>query len=234
MTEFSGQVAIITGASGLLASGVIPVFRAGGAKLALTCGDDRLYERMPELRDDADHLCLQSTDLSDPYAVAALAGRVQAHFGRIDILVNIVGAWEAGAPVHEMTVDAWQKMMRLNATVTFLMCRAVIPAMLAGGGGKIVNIGARPALRASGNDAAYSASKAAVLRLTESMSEAYKRRGIRVNAVLPAAIVPEGQHVEDPHAGVTPAQLGRVIAFLCSDAGAIIHGAAIPAFGTRF
>ena len=234
MTQFSGQTAIITGASGLLASGVIPVFRAGGAKLALTCSDDRLYERMPDLRHDPDHLCLQNMDLSAPAAVDDLVGRVLGKFGRIDILVNIVGGWDAGKPAHEMTLDTWQTMIRLNATVTFLMCRAVMPAMLEAGRGVIVNIGARPGLRSSGNDAAYAASKAAVLRLTESLSEEYKRRGIRVNAVLPSAIAPAEQYAEDPHSGVTPTQLGRVIAFLCSDAGAIIHGALIPAYGTKF
>ena len=234
MTEFSGQVAIITGASGLLASGVIPVFRDGGAKLALTCGDDRIYERFPELRDDENHICLQSTDLSDPIAVDALVGMTLAAYGRIDILVNIVGGWDAGKPLHEMTVDTWQTMLRLNSTVTFLMSRAVIAAMLEGGGGAIVNIGARPGLRSSGNDAAYSASKAAVLRLTESISEEYKRRGIRCNAVLPSTLVTAEQYEEDPHSGVTPAQLGRVIGFLCSDAGAVIQGALIPAFGTKF
>lgn len=234
MTRFSGQTAIITGASGLLASGVIPVFRADGAKLALTCGDDRLYERMPDLRNDPDALCLQNADLSDPAVVEDLVSRALAAFGRIDILVNIVGGWDAGKPVHEMTLDAWQTMFRLNATVAFLMCRAVIPAMLDGGGGAIVNIGARPGLRSSGNDAAYAASKAALLRLTESLSAEYKRRGIRVNAVLPSAIAPAEQYAEDPHAGVTPAQLGKVIAFLCSDDGAIIQGALIPAYGTKF
>lgn len=234
MSQFDGKVAIITGASGLLASGVIPVFRAGGAKLALTCGDDRLYERMPELRDEPNHLCLQSSDLADPAVVDALVARVLGQWGRIDILVNIVGGWDAGAPVHEMTVDTWGTMLRLNATITFLMCRAVIPAMLEAGGGAIVNIGARPGLRSSGNDAAYAASKAAVLRLTESLSAEYKRRGIRVNAVLPSAIATAAQYEADPDAGVTPAQLGRVIAFLCSDAGAIIQGALIPAYGTKF
>ncbi len=234
MAQFSEQVAIITGASGLLASGVIPIFRAGGAKLALTCGDDRLYERLPELRGDPNHLCLQSADLSEPAVVDDLVSRVLEEYGRVDILVNIVGGWDAGKPVHEMTVDTWQTMIRLNATVTFLMCRAVIPTMLAGGAGAVVNIGARPGLRSSGNDAAYAASKAAVLRLTESLSEEYKRRGIRVNAVLPSAIVPPELVAEDPHAGVSPAQLGPVIAFLCSDAGAIVQGALIPAYGTKF
>lgn len=233
MTDFSGKAAIITGASGLLASGVIPVFRAGDARLALTCGDDRLYQRYPDLRDDRNHICLQNADLSDEAAAAGLVERTLEAFGRIDVLVNIVGGWDAGQPLHEMTTETWNTMLRLNATVTFMMSRAVIPAMLEVGGGAIVNIGAKPGLRSNGNDAAYSASKSAVLRLTESMSEEYKRRGIRVNAVLPSTIATEEQYAEDPHAGVTPAQLGRVIAFLASDAGAAIHGALIPVFGTR-
>ncbi len=233
MTDFSGKAAIITGASGLMASGVIPVFRAGSARLALTCGDDRLYQRYPDLRDDRNHICLQNADLSNEAAAAGLVARTLDAFGRIDVLVNIVGGWDAGQPVHETTTETWNTMLRLNATVTFMMSRAVIPAMLEGGGGAIVNIGAKPGLRSNGNDAAYSASKSAVLRLTESMSEEYKRRGIRVNAVLPSTIATEEQYAEDPHAGVTPAQLGRVIAFLASDAGAAIHGALIPVFGTR-
>lgn len=234
MTALSGKVAIITGASGLLASGVIPVFRAGGARLALTCGDDRLYERFPDLRDDSEHLCLQGLDLSQAGAADALAARTMAHFGRIDILVNIVGGWDAGKPVHEMSQETWQTMHKLNATVPFLVSRAVLPFMLERGSGVIINIGARPGLRSSGNDAAYAASKAALLRLTESMSEEYKRRGIRVNAILPSAIVTEEQIAGDANAGVTPGQLGEVMAFLASDAGAIIHGAILPAYGTKF
>lgn len=234
MTDFSGQVAIITGASGFLASGVIPLFRAAGAKLVLTCSDDRLYQRMPELRDDAERICIQNADLSDPAAVADLVASALEAFGRIDTLVNIVGGWDAGKPVHETSLETWQKMIGLNATITFLLSRAIIPTMLTQGGGAIINIGARPGLRASGNDAAYAAAKAAVLRLTESMSAEYKRSGIRVNAVLPAAIASPEQIAQDPDAGVTPAQLGRVIAFLASEAGQIIHGASIPAYGTRF
>ncbi len=234
MLDFDGKVAIITGASGLLASGVIPIFREAGANLALTCGDDRLYQRFPDLRDDPNHLCLQARDLSNPEVVEALTAAVLDRFGRIDVLVNIVGGWDAGQPVHEMSIETWNIMLRLNSTITFLMSRAVIPTMLDNGGGAIVNIGARPGLRSSGNDAAYAAPKAAVLRLTESMSEEYKRHGIRVNAVLPSALVPAQAAADDPQAGVTPAQIGRVIAFLASEAGAIIRGAIIPAYGSKF
>ena len=234
MADLTGKAAIITGASGLLASGVIPVFRAGGAKLALTCGDDKLYQRFPDLRNDPDHICMQAADLSNPATAAALAARALDAFGRIDILVNIVGGWDAGQPVHEMSLDTWATMLRLNATTAFLTSRAVIPTMLSQASGVIVNIGARPGLRSSGQDAAYAASKAAVLRLTESMSEEYKRQGIRVNAVLPSAIATLEQVAEDAQAGVTPRQLGELIAFLATDAGSIIHGAIIPAYGTKF
>ena len=234
MTALQGKVAIITGASGLLASGVIPAFRAAGAKLALSCGDDRLYERMADLRGDPAHICLQNLDLSEPAAAQTLAEKTLDAYGRIDVLVNIVGGWDAGQATHEMSLDTWQTMHKLNATVPFLVSRAVIPAMLAQGSGVIINIGARPGLRSSGRDAAYAASKAALLRLTESMSEEYKRRGIRVNAILPSAIASEEQVAADAHAGVTPSQLGAVIAFLASGAGAIIHGAVLPAYGTKF
>ena len=234
MTQFSGKAAIITGASGLLASGVIPVFRQGGAKLALTCGDERLYDRFPDLLNDSDHICMQAADLSEPGTAEELARRTLDAFGRIDILVNIVGGWDAGKPLHETSLDTWQTMLRLNATTAFLMSRAVLPAMLEQGSGVIVNIGARPGLRASGRDAAYAASKAAVLRLTESLSEDYKRDGIRVNAVLPSAIATPEQVAADPQAGVMPRQLGEVIAWLASDAAEIITGAIIPAYGTKF
>ncbi|MCY4018972.1 MAG: SDR family NAD(P)-dependent oxidoreductase [Chloroflexi bacterium] len=234
MGEFRDQVALITGASGLLASGVVPVFRAGGASLVLTCGDERLYERFPDLASDQAHLCYPATDLSDAETVDGLVAAAVERFARIDVLVNIVGGWDAGQAVHETSVSTWQTMFQMNATIAFLMSRAVIPTMLEQSSGKIINIGARPGLRASGQDAAYAASKAALLRLTESMSEEYKRRGIRVNAVLPSAVVTEEQFAEDPHSGVTPAQLGKVIAFLASDAGSIINGVAIPAYGTKF
>ena len=234
MGDYTGQVGIITGASGLLASGVIPIFRASGAKLVLTCGDERLYERFPDLAEDQTHLCFPGTDLSNAETVDGLVSAAVERFGRIDILLNIVGGWDAGQAVHEMSVATWESMHRLNATITFLMSRAVIPTMLKQESGKIINIGARPGLRSSGNDAAYAASKAAVLRLTESMSEEYKRLGIRVNAVLPSAIVNQEQFAEDPHSGVTPDQLGKVVAFLASDAGQIISGATIPAYGTKF
>ena len=234
MAEFSGKVAIITGASGSLASGVIPILGDGGASLVLVGNRDRLTKRFPDLVEGDRHLISSSTDLTDPESVDALIQNTLDKFGRIDILVNIVGGYDAGKPVHETSIETWDNMMLLNSRITFLVSRAVIPTMLKQSSGKIVNIGARPGLQASGNDAAYSASKAAVLRLTESMSQEYKNRGININTILPSAIISPEQLAEDPTAGVTPESVGQVIAFLCSDESNIIHGAIIPAYGLRF
>lgn len=234
MTEFTGKVAIITGASGFLASGVVPYFRDAGAHLVLIGGGTKLFERYPDLKDDDGHLCIQEADLSDPDVVDDLVASAIEKFGQIDILINIVGGWDAGKPVHETSVDTWDTMMRLNARITFLMSRAVVTQMLKQGSGKIVNIGAKPGLASSGNDAAYAASKAAVLRLTESMSQEYKTQGININAVLPSTLTSPEKYAEDPTSGVTPEQLGKVIRFLCSDDASIIHGVTLPAYGTKF
>ena len=139
MTDLEGKVAIVTGASGLLASGVVPALRERGCKLVLTCGDDQLSQRFPDLAADQTCLCLPNVDLSDESAAESVAAAALERFGGIDILVNIVGGWDAGQPVGEMSLATWETMLRLNATTAFLMSRAAIPALL-DGGGCIINI----------------------------------------------------------------------------------------------
>jgi len=126
-------------------------------------------------------------------------------------------------------------MLNINARSVFLTSRAVIPYMLRQNLGKIVNIGSRAAIDAGSNQGAYSASKSAVLRLTESMAAELKETGINVNCVLPGIIdtpdnraaMPQGQFRN----WVTTQDLANVILFLSADASRAIHGAAIPVYG---
>jgi NAD(P)-dependent dehydrogenase (short-subunit alcohol dehydrogenase family) len=108
--------------------------------------------------------------------------------------------------------------------------------MLQQGGGKIVNVAARAALKGGGRSAAYSASKSAVLRLTESMSVELKKSGINVNCILPSTIDTPQNRAAMPKADtsrwVTPEALADVVLFLASDAARAVHGAAIPVYGT--
>ncbi len=128
-------------------------------------------------------------------------------------------------------------MLNLNARTAFVVSRAVIPSMLERGRGKIINLAASSALKGGANSAAYSASKSAVARLTESMAEEYKRLGINVNAVLPGTIDTPHNRQAMPQADtsrwVQPRELARVILFLASEDASPIHGALIPVYGKK-
>ena len=140
-----------------------------------------------------------------------------------------------GKPLHETSDADWDFLMDLNARTVLHMARAVVPDMLARGGGKIVNIGAFAAQRGAANMGAYIASKSAVIRLTETMSAELREHNINVNCVLPTIIdTPENRKAmpkADPKKWVAPQDLANVIVFLASDAARAIHGAAIPVTG---
>jgi NAD(P)-dependent dehydrogenase (short-subunit alcohol dehydrogenase family) len=156
-------------------------------------------------------------------------------FERIDILLNIVGGYYAGTPVHETSLDTWDFMLNLNARSVVIASSAVIPTMLEQKSGKIINIASRAAIRGTANTAAYSASKSAVLRITESMSAELKVSGVNVNCVIPGTIDTPDNRLAMPEVDynhwVSPDSIAGVIVFLASDAARDVHGAAIPIFG---
>ena len=235
MFNFSNQVVIVTGGTGNLGSAVVRAFQSAGAKLVIPDrAPDRVQQRFPDLADSPDHYLVGSIDATQAEAMETLARHTLERFGQIDVLINTVGGYRAGTPLHQTPLENWEMMLNLNARTVFYACRAVIPAMLEKGRGKIVSIAAHSAVVGGPNEAAYSASKSAVARLTESMAAEYKRSGINVNAVLPAAMVKAEDLKDSPDAGVTPEDVANVIMFLCSDAAHIINGALIPAYGTHF
>ena len=140
-----------------------------------------------------------------------------------------------GAPVHTTPDSDWNFMFDVNARTLLHAARAVVPRMLAGGGGKIVNVGAFSAQKGTANMGAYIAAKSAVIRLTESMAAELREQSINVNCVLPTTIdTPENRSAmpkADPRKWVSPEDLANVIVFLASPAARAIHGAAIPVTG---
>jgi NAD(P)-dependent dehydrogenase (short-subunit alcohol dehydrogenase family) len=236
MQTFANQVVIVTGATGNLGGAATRLFAAAGARLALPDrAKDKLPRLFPELAASDDVYFATSVDVTRSEQVEGFVADTLARFGRIDVLVNTVGGYRAGTPPHETALETWDLMLDLNARATFLINRAVIPAMLAQGRGKIINIAARSALASGANEVAYSASKSAVARITESMAAAYKAEGINVNAVLPGTIDTPQNRQAMPNADyskwVTPEAIAQVIMFLASDAAAPIHGALLPAYG---
>lgn len=236
MFDFSDHVVVITGASGNLGQGVATAFGHAGAHLVLVDrSPDRLIQQYPSLAGSPDHFLATSVDVTDVEAMRQMAAEAANRWGHIDALVNTVGGYRTGQPLHEAGLDLLDFMFNLNARSTWVACQSVIPHMLARGAGKIVNVAARVSLIGGANMAAYSASKAAVLRLTESMAAELKTKGINVNAVLPGTIDTSQNRKESPNADyarwVAPEALADVILFLASDAARAIHGAGIPVYG---
>lgn len=234
--DFSEQVVIVTGATGTLGHAAAMAYLQSGAQLALVGrSQDRLAERFPELTGRSDHLLAAPVDLADEQSVEGLAGEVEKHFGRADILLNIAGGFASGPGVHELGLEQWSRMMAINARTAFLAASAFIPFMLEQGHGKVVNVGARPGLKGWAGMAPYAAAKSAVLRLTESLSAEVKQQGINVNCIIPGTIDTPANRESMPDADqsqwVEPEALVQVMQFLTSAEARAIHGAIIPVYG---
>lgn len=232
MQKRDNRVVFISGAAGNLGKAVADAFYEAGAILALA---DLHPGNLSGSYPDASRLLVLESDMTRLDSAEAAVEKVVAKFGRVDVLAAIAGGFAMGKPLHETSPDILEFMMGLNAGTMFNSCHAVVPHMRAGGKGKIITVGARAALSGKAGMAAYIASKSAVIRLTESLSEENKRYGINVNCVLPSIIDTPVNRRDMPEADfgawVSPDALAEVIMFLASEASRAIHGAAIPVYG---
>ena len=220
------RTVMLTGAAGNLGRAVAAAF--GEANLVL------VDLKRGSLQDGERQMFI-AADLLDAKSVQAAVDQAVQRFKRIDVLCNIAGGFRMGSPVHETSDKDWDFMLNVNARTVLNTSRAVVPVMLEGGGGKIVNIGAFAAQKGAGQMGAYIASKSAVIRLTETMAAELREQNINVNCVLPTIIdTPENRAAmpkADPKRWVAPHDLAQVIVFLASDAARAIHGAALPVTG---
>ena len=158
-----------------------------------------------------------------------------ASLGRVDALLNIAGGFAMGDLACDPSSRQWDDMFRLNVDTMRNATMGAAPLLVAGGGGAIVNIGALGALSGQAAMSAYCCAKSSVMKLTESLSEELKHKGVNVNAVLPSIIDTAQNRKDMPDAEfsrwVSPAQLAEVICFLASPAASGIHGALIPVRG---
>lgn len=219
------NVVVVTGGFGAAGAAIAAASKDRGARVALVDFGD------PPPGLNYDHIQAR-VDLADPVAARASIDAIAQHLGPIDSLLNVAGGFamqdlEAGPEV-------WERMFRVNLLTTVHASHAAIPH-LRSPGGAIVNIAAAAAGRAGAGMGPYSASKAAVLRLTESLAEELKSKGIRVNAVSPTtldtpanrAAMPKG----DPAKWLAPAELAEIVLFLASDTASGITGADVRAAG---
>ncbi len=228
--QFAGKVVMVTGAAGAIGGGVVEKFAAEEAKLVLVDhSEDKLRQRVDAWGDAINECIVVGADLGDPEQVDQAVKRAEEAYGQIDVLAHIAGGFAMGDPVHEADISVFEKMMFLNARLTFLTCGRVARHMVEKGvAGSIVGITARPAGGAAPNMAAYAASKAAAQRILESMAKELLEHNIRVNGLAPSVVDTPANREAMPNATfenwVSPRQIAETIAFLASDAASAISG----------
>lgn len=168
-------------------------------------------------------------------AATELFSFVKEDFGPVDVLVNTVGAFRGGLTVQDEERDTWNFLFDVNLYSALNVLRAAVPQMLTNRGGRIINVVSRNALVGAADYAAYSAAKAALLRLSEALAAETKDHNITVNCVIPGTIDTPQNRESMPDADVsrwvTPGAIADVIAFLALNAARAVTGTAIPVYG---
>ena len=228
-----GKTIVITGAFGALGSVVAETAARRGASVALIDHAEAAPAGFAE-RLGANALLLGGVDLASAPAAEKATASVKARFGRLDALINIAGGFQWDT-IADGKVESWDRMYAINLKTALNACKAALPYLLESAAGRIVNVGAQSALRAASGMGPYAASKSAVHRLTESLADELKLKGVTVNAVLPSTIDTAANRRDMPNADfgrwVAPGDLAAVILFLASDEARAVTGALIPVSG---
>jgi NAD(P)-dependent dehydrogenase (short-subunit alcohol dehydrogenase family) len=213
---------LVTGGAGGLGRAVTATLLDAGWRVVVPT------ETQGEL-ESRDRLETCVADLTDPDEVARAVRRGAAESERpLKALVNLVGGFAAGQPVADTPLPEFERQFALNLRPTYLVTQAVLPLLVAGGGGSIVCTSSNAALNPFAGAAGYVASKAAVLAFAKVVAAEHAAEGVRCNALLPTMIdtpanraaLPESEH----HKLVPPERIARVIRFLVSDESAAVNG----------
>lgn len=230
------RTVVVTGAAGNLGRAVASAFAAQGANLVLIdLKREALAAAYGDENSEGEQRLFLATNLLEQEEVNLAVTAAMQRFGRIDVLCNLAGGFRMGDAVHESSDQNWDFLFNINSRTLLHTSRAIVPCMLAAGGGKIINVGAFAAQKGQAQMGLYTAAKSVVIRLTESMAAELRTKNINVNCVLPTILDTPENRTAMPNANpanwVAPEALADVVVFLASDAARAVHGAALPVAG---
>ena len=242
---FADRVAIVTGAgaAGGIGAAIAAKLVSEGARVVLGATSDRIHQRAEELGDNAVGVI---ADLTVDGAADTLVTAALEKWGRLDVLVNNAGMTsvsfgaDSDSEVVDLTLDEWNTAIARNLNTAFLMCRAAVPVMKKAGYGRIVSIGSTTGVvNAMPGQATYTAAKAALVGLTQSLALEVVQDGITVNLVAPGLIATPSQFDSEARSAAagpaqrsgTPAEIAACAAFLASESASFVTGAVLVADG---
>jgi len=237
--EFSGQVAMVTGSGSGIGACTAQLLAVRGAAVAVVDRDLCAAQRVADDLHGQGHKALAiHADVTDPQAMSEAVARTVRELGPLQLAVNNAGVASPHLEVAEIDMDTWTRVLGINLTGAFLSMRAQIPAMLAAGGGAIVNMSSIVGVNGKAGRAAYSAAKHGIVGLTKSAALEYAQRGLRINAVAPGYVdtpllkdrpADERQAMADQSAVgrlAQPEEIAEAIAFLLSSRASFMTGQA--------
>lgn len=245
MQRFADKVVLITGAASGIGRSTALRLASEGATLSLSDVNlDGLRSAAAECADAGSTVSSSVVNVADEAEVVRMVSETVEEHGRLDVVVNVAGILQFGH-THETSLADFERIISVNLTGTFLVCRETIPHLL-GSGGNIVNTASTAALAGHPWTISYSASKGGVAALTKTIAVEYGKQGLRANAVAPGSILtpiqdefhlPEGADAKlvhrinalDRHRG--PEVVASAIAFLGSDDGAHVNGTVLKVDG---
>ena len=236
MGRLDGKVIMVTGASSGIGRATVDMVRQAGATVAAA--------DLAEITGLGNSDSVHKLDVSSESETADVVAQIMESHGRIDGLATCAGISVEGT-VTQFDLEKWHKAIAVNLTGTMLSCRAVLPHMLAAGGGSIVTVASIYGMTGGPGNTPYNVTKGGVLQLTRSLAADYGASGIRVNAVSPGYIetpmtnmLAHAGPVRDAFVGMhllqragQPEEVGKVIRFLLSDEASFVTGANIPVDG---
>jgi len=232
------KVALVTGATGALGRIVAKMLLENGVKVVVTYrAEGKLNELLQSVGELEGNLTRIKADVTNEQSVQSLVEAAVEKHGRIDFLLNIVGAYAGGNDVATTDESQWDLMMDVNLKSVFLCSKAVLPYMMKQNYGKIVSVSSRTAVEKGrrAKSGAYAVSKAGVIVLTETIAEEMKNHEINVNCIMPSTIDTPDNRGNFPKADfskwVDARDIVEVILFLLSDSSKVINGACIPVYG---